>query len=272
MKTFTRLTATDLPAWRAARPQALVLDARDSHRHAQGHLDGALRLDGRNHERLLLTEPKGRPVLVYCYHGNASQTYAQMFADFGFTDVADLIGGWAAWELGAADRAAAPAAEPAADYPGRSAFAAPVPDELAAWLAAEGFDPTDPDVPGAHGNTPLMFAAWRGLHHVIDQLLATGVRLDAVNGDGNNALWLACVHGEPGLIRALVASGVPLDHQNSTGATALMYAASAGKDEVVATLLALGADPHLKSQDDFTAPDMCATFDSLKLLRAAARR
>jgi rhodanese-related sulfurtransferase len=34
--------------------------------------------------------------LIYCYHGNASQNWAQMFADFGFTDVCDLIGGHAA--------------------------------------------------------------------------------------------------------------------------------------------------------------------------------
>jgi rhodanese-related sulfurtransferase len=107
MKTFKRLTAAELPAWLAQRPDALLLDARDSQRHALGHLDGALRLDGRNHEALLLREAKTRPVLVYCYHGNASQTIAQMFADFGFTEVVDLAGGWTAWELGAADRAEA---------------------------------------------------------------------------------------------------------------------------------------------------------------------
>ncbi len=104
LKTFTRLTAAQLPEWLARHPDALLLDARDSQRHQLGHLDGALRLDGRNHERLLLSEPKDRPVLIYCYHGNASQSIAQMFSDFGFSHVADLIGGWAAWELGAADR------------------------------------------------------------------------------------------------------------------------------------------------------------------------
>lgn len=264
---FTRLTAAELPAWLARHPQALRLDARDSQRHAQGHLTGALRLDGRNHERLLLSEPKSRPVLVYCYHGNASQTYAQMFADFGFAEVADLIGGWAAWELSAADRQ--PVAPAAA---ARSAFAPEVPPELAAWLEAEGFDPQDPDAPGPHGNTPLMAAAWRGHTDRVEQLLASGVRLEATNGDGNNALWLACVNGEPALIRRLVAAGVPLDHANATGATALMYAASAGKAEVLRTLLDLGADPQLKSQDDFTALDMCASLDCLRLLRQATRR
>ncbi len=93
---FLRLQPEQVHAWLAQRPNALVLDAREAHHHAVSHLAGCTRLDGRNHERLLMREPKSRPVLIYCYHGNASQTYASMFTDFGFTDVADLIGGWGA--------------------------------------------------------------------------------------------------------------------------------------------------------------------------------
>jgi len=93
-----RLLARDLPAWLAAHSDALLLDARDAGAHQRGCLPGSLRLDGRNHEALLLREPRSRPVLVYCYHGNASQTYAQMFRDFGFGTVVDLVGGWAAWQ------------------------------------------------------------------------------------------------------------------------------------------------------------------------------
>jgi rhodanese-related sulfurtransferase len=256
---YTRITAAELPAWLAARPQALRLDARDALRHAEAHLEGALRLDGRNHERLLLTEPKRRPVLIYCYHGHASQTYAQMFVDFGFTEVVDLIGGWAAWAIASAEAQASPAL--------RSALPAALPADLAAWLTEEGFDPGDPDAPGPHGNTPLMAAAWRGRADRVEQLLAAGVRLNAVNGDGNTALWLACVNGDASIIRQLVAAGVPLDHANSTGATALMYAASAGKAAVLQTLLELGADASIRSQDDFTALDMCASLDCLRLLR-----
>lgn len=256
-RSFARLQAAELTAWRQHHPSALVLDARDAGRYDLGHLPDAVRLDGRNHELMLLREDKTRPVLIYCYHGNASQTYAQMFADFGFGLVADLIGGWAAWEAHAQSHTAAPAALPADST---------VPAELAQWLAAEGFDPARPAAPGRHGNTPLMQAAWRGRHRIIDLLLQAGVPLDAVNHDGNNALWLACVHGEPGLIRALVARGVPIDHQNQVGATCLMYAASAGKAEVVATLLELGANPALQSQDDYTALDMAASLDCLQLL------
>lgn len=147
-----------------------------------------------------------------------------------------------------------------------------LPPALTNWLSAEGFDPMRPDVPGRHGNTPLMYAAWRGDSAMVDVLLDLNVPLDAINHDGNNALWLACVNGEPGLIRRLAAKGVPIDHANLVEATALMYAASSGKAAVVATLLALGADPHRVSQDDFSALDMAASVECLQLLRAASRR
>lgn len=247
-----RLQPAQIPDWLAAHPHALLLDARDAVHHAQSHLAGAIRLDGRNHESLLLREPKDRPVLISCYHGHASQTWAAMFTDFGFARVVDVVGGWRAID------------------PGAQLSGPQIP--LQVWLSAEGFSPTRPDLSARHGNTPLMHAAWRGAHAVVAELLALGVPLDAVNGDGNNALWLACVQGAPGLIRTLVAAGVPLDHLNLTGATALMYAASSGKAEVVSTLLSLGADPHLQTQDGFSALDMAATRECLQLLRAATRR
>jgi rhodanese-related sulfurtransferase len=268
--TYQRLAPQQVRDWLAARPGALVLDAREARHHAISHLAGSLRLDGRNHERLLLAEPKRRPVLVYCYHGNASQTWASMFCDFGFTDVADLVGGWAAVDPQGGLQGAVAAADVLGASTALPRFPT-VPTALAAWLAAEGFNPLRPDLPGAHGNTPLMHAAWRGAHHAVDALLALGVPLEAQNHDGNNALWLACVNGEPGLIRALAASGVPLDHANLTGATALMYAASSGKAEVVATLLELGANAALQTQDDMSALDMAATLECLQLLRAHTR-
>jgi len=250
---FDRLQAPDVAPWLAAHPNALVLDARDPASHAQGQIEGALLLDGRNHERLLMREPKDRPVFIYCYRGNASQSYAQMFSDFGFGTVADLVGGWEAW-LKAAPRPAT-AALPAA---------------LTDWLAAQGL----PDIhsPGAHGNTPLMVAAWRGETAVVQALLAQGVSLTAVNGDGNNALWLGCVSNNPDIVTRLAQAGVPIDHINATGATSLMYAASSSKPAIVRTLLALGADPRIQTQDDYTALDMAADIESLRLLQAAIQQ
>lgn len=247
---FRRLTLAELGAWQVQRPNALLLDARDADSHARSGWPGAVRLSRDNQDDLLLHTDRRRPVLIYCYHGSASQVWAQMFADFGFTDVCDLVGGHAAWVAGLAT------ANPSGQ--------APTP-ELAAWLAREGF--IGPDGRGAHANTPLMVAAWRGASAIVEALLSHGVVLDAVNADGNNALWLACVHGEPKGVERLVTAGVPIDHANDAGATCLMYAASSGKADVVRTLLALGADPSLRSQVDFTALDMAANLDCLQLLR-----
>jgi rhodanese-related sulfurtransferase len=268
---FQRLRSDQVLDWLATRPNALVLDAREARHHAASHLAGCTLLGRGNQDSLLMAKPKSRPVLIYCYHGNASQTWANMFVDFGFTDVADLMGGWAAVDR----QGILQGPQQASDVlPGSAPSASPassVPLALATWLSAEGFVAAQPDAPAKHGNTPLMHAAWRGATEMVNALLAAGVTLDAVNHDGNNALWLACVNGEPTLIRKLVAAGVPLDHANLVGATVLMYAASSGKHRVLATLLELGANPHLKSQDDYTALDMVATRECLQLLRAATR-
>ncbi len=270
---FQRLRAPDVAAWLAQHPGALILDARDAAHHARGHLPDSVRLDGRNHERLLMREDKGRPVFIYCYHGNSSQTYAEMFSDFGFAQVADLIGGWEAWGQSGLSLSAgegSPGLAPAASTStSGSAGAAPLPEALAAWLQAEGF--TDAHTPATHGNTPLMHAAWRGEQAIVELLLAQGVRLDAVNGDGNNALWLACVSRVPELVKRLVQAGVPIDHTNLTGATSLMYAASSSKPEIVQALLEMGADPFIQTQDDFSAMDMAASLPCLQLLRAATK-
>jgi rhodanese-related sulfurtransferase len=107
-RVFRRLTVAEVGPWCAAHPNALLLDTRDAASHARDGWPGAVRLCSDNQDDLLLRTARTRPLLIYCYHGNASQTWAQMFADFGFTEVSDLIGGQAAWV--AAQSAPAPAA------------------------------------------------------------------------------------------------------------------------------------------------------------------
>ncbi len=247
---YGRLSAAELERYLQWQRPVTLLDARDAASFERSHLPDAQRLDGRNHEQLLVSAPRHVPVVIYCYHGNASQTYARMFADFGFHEVHDLIGGFEAWRTHCAGTSALPGA-------------------LARWLAEHGF--AGVNASGAHGNTPLMEAAWRGEREVAAQLLRHGAAAEATNFDGNNALWLACVHGDTDLVTLLVHAGVPIDHRNDNGATALMYAASAGKPTVVRALLALGADATLRSTDDFTALDMAASIECLQLLRHIAR-
>jgi len=82
----------------------LVLDVRDSTAFYHDPIPGAQHLSMANISAVISTTPKTMPVLIYCYHGHASQEYAQIFLDFGFLEVYSLDGGRAAW----ADKASPP--------------------------------------------------------------------------------------------------------------------------------------------------------------------
>jgi SagB-type dehydrogenase family enzyme len=78
--------------------EALVLDMRDPGSYESGHIEGAEHVSEATIFNFLSGTPKSKPVLIYCYHGNASQVYAQTFADFRFTKVYSLDGGYEGWK------------------------------------------------------------------------------------------------------------------------------------------------------------------------------
>lgn len=82
-----------------ARNDVLLLDVRDAHSFATAHIDSARHVGREDLDRLLVGASRDKPVLIYCYHGNASQTYAQMFADFGFRETYSLDGGYEGWRM-----------------------------------------------------------------------------------------------------------------------------------------------------------------------------
>ncbi|WP_332118852.1 ankyrin repeat domain-containing protein [Azorhizobium caulinodans] len=234
------------------RDDLLVFDTRDAGSYEAGHMPGARRLSQANLSEIILATPRHHPVLIYCYHGNASQEYAQTFSDFGFQDVSSLDDGYEGWRTRGTTHA--------------------MPDidaDLAAWLVAHGFPADDVDAVIDNGTTPLMKAAHTGDTEALCQLIAAGAHLDLRNADGNTALWLACVGRHLDAIDMLVAAGIDIDNQNDNGATALMYASSAGLGPVVGRLLARGADAELETLDGFTALDLAGTVECLALLRPA---
>ncbi|MCH2220432.1 MAG: thiosulfate sulfurtransferase GlpE [Dechloromonas sp.] len=82
-----------------AEPAAVLLDVRDATAYRSGHVEGAAHL---SEDRLLgwmKRIPKDVPVVIYCYHGNASKIYAQMFIDFRYTRVFSVDGGYPALDL-----------------------------------------------------------------------------------------------------------------------------------------------------------------------------
>ena len=215
---FRRLSAHDAPAWLAAHPEALLLDARDAQHHAQGHLTGSLRLDGRNHERLLMREPKQRPVFIYCYHGHASRAYAQMFVDFGFGEVCDLIGGWEAWRQQIDSR-------PRDDHGNTPLMRAAWRGETAVVQAALARG-ADLAATNNDGNNALWMACVANDPALVMLLARAGVPIDHQNATGATCLMYAASSSKPDIVRTLLGLGADPRIQTQDDYTALDMAAS----------------------------------------------
>lgn len=139
---------------------------------------------------------------------------------------------------------------------------------LSQWLAWEDFP--GPHARGAHGDTPLMRAAWLGHDDIVAALLDAGAQPDAVNDEGNTAFWFACLQGSPATILRLAEAGAPLDHANDDDITCLMQAAESGRLETMRLLMALGADTGPCASDGRGALDM-ALDRGLQMLELACQ-
>jgi rhodanese-related sulfurtransferase len=243
-------------------PGLVLLDSRDAQSYTQGHIDGAMNLSSANQDRLLLKLNKQAPVVIYCYHGNASRTHAATFSDFRFQQVYSVDGGYAPLAAALAELESTSNKTPAA---------APLSPALQAFLKEWDFDPADLNAPRKNSLSPLMRAALLGNEAMVTELLALGVDITYLNSDGNNALWLACVSGNGAVVQKLIDAGIEKDNRNLLGSTTLMYCASSGKADMLKLMLDNGADPLVENFDDARAADLCATTDCLRLLRATAR-
>jgi len=234
----------------------IIFDVRDAASYEAAHVPEAVYLSDRALKSTVKRGARDRAILVYCYHGNASQDIAKLFCDFGFSDVYSLDGGFEGWrkENSKLALSSPPAESPAAAL------------DLAAWLVSQQFDPADLTARVA-GVTALIKACQMGLAEVAAELIAQGVSLGEVDGHGNDALWAACFSENLATIGLLIQAGIALDRQNPSGSTCLMYAASAGKTAVVDFLLQAGANPRLENQDGFTALDLAANLAILKRLK-----
>lgn len=74
-----------------------LADIRDGQSFAMGHVPGAAHLDGNTVEEFMQNASRDQPLIIYCYHGNSSQSAAQYFAEQGFTEVYSVDGGFEAW-------------------------------------------------------------------------------------------------------------------------------------------------------------------------------
>jgi len=115
----------------------------------------------------------------------------------------------------------------------------------------------------------LILASRQGRIDVLNHVLNQGVDLNVLDLYGNNALWAACFAESSECIKRLLDAGIEIDYQNTTGASALIYASSSGKHAVVNQLLQAGANPLLSTQDDFSALDLAANRECLRLMKQA---
>lgn len=91
-----RISASEALALLAAAPPPTLFDVRDPVAYQRGHLDGAAQLSQDRLPAWMRRLAKDAPIVIYCYHGNASQAYAQMFIDFRYTRVFSVDGGYEA--------------------------------------------------------------------------------------------------------------------------------------------------------------------------------
>lgn len=76
----------------------LILDCRDVKSYKLAHLENALHVHEGLKESLIKKGDKQRSLLIYCYHGHASEHLAEFFSDFGFKDVYSMEGGYTGWQ------------------------------------------------------------------------------------------------------------------------------------------------------------------------------
>ena len=95
MTDFKRISPETAQQMRAAG--AVVVDIRDPHSYASGHIGGSTHLDNHSLPDFIAAADFDHPLIVTCYHGHSSQSAAAYLANQGFSDVYSLDGGFELW-------------------------------------------------------------------------------------------------------------------------------------------------------------------------------
>ena len=96
----SRVTATRLRTALASENPPVVVDVRTGgEREANGFIDSALHIPLSELPRRTDELPADRPLVVHCAGGHRSSIAASVLRHRGFSDVSDILGGYAAWAL-----------------------------------------------------------------------------------------------------------------------------------------------------------------------------
>ncbi len=74
-----------------------LADIRDEQSFQQAHIPGAQHVGNHNLQDFVARSDPDQALIVYCYHGNSSQSAAQYFTEQNFTAVYSLDGGFELW-------------------------------------------------------------------------------------------------------------------------------------------------------------------------------
>ncbi|MFG2561526.1 rhodanese-like domain-containing protein [Streptomyces sp. NPDC048496] len=95
----SRLTAAQLRTALESGEPPLVVDVRTCGERAAGFIDGSLHIALGELPRHLGEIPRDRALVLHCAGGHRSSIAASLLRHHGFSDVSDILGGYAAWAL-----------------------------------------------------------------------------------------------------------------------------------------------------------------------------
>jgi rhodanese-related sulfurtransferase len=97
------------PAYQTLSPQQIaamldadqihLVDVRESHEWAQGHIPGAIHVPLSDLASRFSSVPKDKPVVLYCLAGGRSDQAARWCTSHGFAIEAHMGGGISAWRM-----------------------------------------------------------------------------------------------------------------------------------------------------------------------------
>ncbi len=103
---FKRIDVQEARALLDAAPDngLQIVDIRDEQSFASAHITTALHLDNSGVQPFVDNADTSKPLLVYCYHGNMSQSAAAYFGEQGFEEAYSMDGGFSDWEVNFTDK------------------------------------------------------------------------------------------------------------------------------------------------------------------------
>ncbi len=97
---YQNLTTDTIKAKLDAGQQFRLIDVREPEEHSIARIEGAELLPLSQARDWIATLPRDAEIVFFCHHGGRSQQIAQIAASqFGFTNVANMLGGIEEWSL-----------------------------------------------------------------------------------------------------------------------------------------------------------------------------